>query len=71
VVKGGINARGIECPTVDQEATHREISAREATTFLDLNKPLTNEILTVIRNFLHVTFTYLLLEHVLPRGSKP
>ena len=48
VVKGSIDTSGIECPTVDQEATHREISAREAPTFLDLNEPLTDEVLTVI-----------------------
>ena len=73
VVTGSIDTGSIEGPTVDQKATHREISAREATTFLDLNKPLTNEVLTVIRNFLHdiVSFMYLLLEHVLPRGGQP
>ena len=71
VVKGGVNTGSIECPAVNHDATHGEISAREATTFLDLNKTLTDEVPTVIGNLLHVSLTYLLLEHEIPRGSQP
>ena len=69
VVERGIDTSCIECRTVDQKATHREVSAWEAPTFLDLD--LTDEVLTIVGDFLHVSLTYLLLEHVIPRGCQP
>ena len=71
MVKGSIDTRSIECPAVDQEAAHREIGVWEAPTFLNLSEPLTDEVLTAIGDLLHVSLTYLLLEHVILRGSQP
>jgi len=71
VVERGIDAGSIQSPAVYQEATHREVSAWEAPTLFDLNKPLTDEVLTVIGNLFHVALTYLLLENLLSRGSQP
>ena len=38
VVEGGIDAGSIQSPTVNQEATHREVGAWEAPTLFDLEQ---------------------------------